>query len=305
MYEIENGIYRLGDAWLPSFLIVGRERVLQIDAGPAFMAPRYLEDIKKILGPKKGPDLLLFTHSHFDHVGGSPYLSRHFPSMRFGGSDYLHRLLSLERAMETIVALNLAMMEKYGKGDLIQGDLDYSRIKIDLPLKDGDTISIGGGSFIEVISTSGHTRDSLSYFIPSIEAVFTGEAVGILPGDDLWVAPEFLSSYEDYILSIERIRDIKPKIVIPGHHSIVKGELTERFFEISLANCMAFKEKIENLLQIDGMDEEKIIGKIKEDEYIRLRKGRQPEEAYLLNLRAQVRLIAREMKKRQSGGGGQ
>jgi len=297
--EIAKGLYRLGDRGLPAFLIVGTERIVQIDAGPAFMAPRYIQDIYSILGEGKGPDLLLFTHSHFDHMGGAPCLIRHFPAMRSGGSEHLQRFLSLDRARETMMMLNRSTMDRYGnEGDLLPEDLDYSGLRIDLILRDGDTIAIGGGAFLEVIATPGHTRDSVSYFLPSCEAIFTGEAIGIIPGDEFWVAPEFLSSYDDYLDSIMRVRDLRPKLIVPGHHSVVKGDDVERFFDVALSDCNAFREKIEELIAGGEMDEEEIVHRIKEEEYLKKRKGKQQEEAYILNLKAQVRLIAREMKKK-------
>jgi 2-aminobenzoylacetyl-CoA thioesterase len=297
MDEIVKGLYRLGRVRQPAFLVMGKYRIVQIDAGPTFMGPAYLNDIKELLGEERWPDYLFFTHSHFDHVGGAPYLLRHFPEMRLGGSRKLIKLLEQERVRETVAMLNQGLVKEYDKEkDFVHQDFDFSALKVDRVLKDGDVIHLGGGASIEVIATPGHTWDSLSFFLPHIKTMLTGEAMGIIPGDDSWVSAQFLSSYDDYICSIQRIREKEPRIIVLGHHHVMKEE-TEKFFDASLSDCKAFRKMIEKYLKEEQMDQEKVIQRIKEEEYLALRKGKQPEAAFLLNIKAQVKLIAKSMKK--------
>jgi len=72
-------------------------------------------------------------------------------------------------------------------------------------------------------------------------------------------------------------------------------EVTEKFFDVSLSDCRAFRKMIEQYLKEAQMDQENVIQRIKDEEYLTLRKGKQPEEAFLLNTRAQVKLIAKNM----------
>ena len=295
MDKIVEGLYRLGGVNQPAFLVMGKLRTAQIDAGPAFMGPAYLNDILELLGEGRWPDYLFFTHFHFDHVGSAPYLCRHFPEMKLGGSRKLIKLLKLKKVKETVAMLNKELVKNYNKEkDFVLQDFDYNTLKVDWVLKDGDVIDLGGGVLIEVIATPGHTWDSLSYFLPHSKTMLTGEAVGIIPGDDFWVAPQFLSSYDDYICSIRRIREKKPKVIVMGHHYVVK-EAAEKFLTASLSDCNAFRKKIEQYLKEEHMDQEKVIRRIKEEEYLTLRKGKQPEKAFLLNIMAQVKLIVKNM----------
>ena len=302
MDQILKGLYRLGSLEFPAFLVVGRHRVVQVDAGPTFMGPGYLQDIPKVLEKDKGPDFLFHTHSHFDHVGSTPFLQRHFPEIKIGGSETFARRLSQAKTGKTIGDLNRALVQKnHMDRAFIPGDFDYSLLRVEQILKDGDFVDLGGGVSLEVISTPGHTSDGLSFFLPHLEAVLAGDALGIMPGDDFWVAPQFLSGYEDYLDSIGRIRKRAPKTILLGHHSVVRQEESEKFFKTAVADCRAFRKMIEKYLKESRMNEEKVVQRIQADEYHTLRGGKQPEAAFLLNLTAQVRLIAIEMKKDRVG----
>jgi len=236
MDEIVKGLYRLGGVRQPAFLAMGKFRTVQIDAGPTFMGPAYLNDIKKLLGEGRWPDYLFFTHFHFDHVGSAPYLCRHFPEMKLGGSRKLINIFEQEKVRETVAMLNQGLVKKYDKEkDFVCQDFDYSTLKVDRVLNDGDVIDLGGGFSIEVIATPGHTWDSLSFFLPQSKTMLTGEAAGIIPGDDFWVSPQFLSSYDDYICSINRIREKKTKSY--RHGASLCGERGSR----KIFRCFSFR----------------------------------------------------------------
>lgn len=288
----------IGNIDLPTFLVQGENKSALIDAGMTYMGPRYIEDIESITGGK-GPDYLLYTHSHFDHVGATPRLLSRFPEMELCGHGYLFDVLAREKARHSIEELSRKMAERFAPdNNLSDGDFDFGVIKAGRALEDGEIIDLGGGITVEAIHTPGHTNDSVSYFIPHIRAVATGEAVGIPHGGDLYVAPEFLSSFDDYIDSIERVRKKGPEIILLGHQMIIQKAEIERYFDNAVKHAFELKEKIANRFKAGDMDMEGVVESIKEEEYLPLREGKQPEEAYLLNLRAQVRLIARKLSEK-------
>ena len=299
MNKIADRLYRLGDVHHPCFLITGTAKTALVDAGPAFMAPIYRDEIRQFMGAGRGPDALFLTHFHYDHIGGAPYLRRCFPTMEIGGSKKLGRLLARGKIVSRIAQLNRGLLDDHPHANVFRPeDFDYAALKIDNALQHGDLIDLGGGVVIEAIDSPGHTPDNLSFYLPHAEAIVAAEALGIIPGDEFWVAPQFLSSYEKYLESIERIRQRRPKILLLGHHQVVQGKDVDRFFEAAVADCRKYRKMIERFLQRENMAEDRAVSRVYSQLVRTLRRGRQPEEAFRLNLEVQVKVVARRMRLR-------
>jgi glyoxylase-like metal-dependent hydrolase (beta-lactamase superfamily II) len=292
MERIHDRLVILGDRNIPSFLLIGDERRALIDAGTAPLGPVYFEHLTRALGEHPRVDYILFTHSHFDHIGAAPYLLRRIPGLSPGAHPYLFKVLTRDGARRTIERLSRAGTEEaVASGALEEADFDYGMIMPGIELSDNDVIDLGGLT-IRVVATPGHTGDSLSYFVKPEGWVFTGEAVGIVPGEELYVGPEFLSSFSDYMDSLEKVKALHPTTIFTGHHTRIEQQDLERFFQAAKRDTENLREKIERYLLETDMDEASVVTRIKKEEYEDLRKSRQMEEAYVLNLTAQVRHIA-------------
>ncbi|MBN1882274.1 MAG: MBL fold metallo-hydrolase [Deltaproteobacteria bacterium] len=293
MERIHDRLVILGNRDIPSFLLIGDTKRALIDAGTADLAPLYLDDLTRALGDDPRVDLILFTHSHFDHIGAAPFLLRRVTGLTCCAHPYLFKVLTRDGARKTIERLSRKISKKAADaGGLQEADFNYGMIRPGITLSDDDVIDLGGIS-IRVVATPGHTGDSLSYFIEPTGEIFTGEAAGIIPGEELYVGPEFLSSYRDYMNSLEKIKALHPTTIFTGHHTRVEQRDLDRFFQAAIRDTKNLKEKIERYLLETDMDEAMVIARIKAEEYEDLRKSRQMEEAYVLNLTAQVRHIAR------------
>ena len=80
-------------------------------------------------------------------------------------------------------------------------------------LADGDVVRVGNLS-LTVLYTPGHSADHLCFLIPEDGAVFTGDLV-LGRGSSMVTYPE--GNVADYLRSLERLADLQPRLLFPGH----------------------------------------------------------------------------------------
>jgi glyoxylase-like metal-dependent hydrolase (beta-lactamase superfamily II) len=83
------------------------------------------------------------------------------------------------------------------------------------PLRDGMTFDLDGGLAIEVLATPGHTSDSVSFLVrDAVQALLTGDTI-LGRGTTVVAHPDGV--LEAYLSSLQRIRDLGPITLLPGH----------------------------------------------------------------------------------------
>ena len=82
-------------------------------------------------------------------------------------------------------------------------------------LEDGDTIDLGSGVRVQVLSTPGHSVDSLCYYLEEEGVLFTGDTLLGSSTTTVWDLGE-------YRRSLERLLELPNlKVICPGHGKIV------------------------------------------------------------------------------------
>jgi glyoxylase-like metal-dependent hydrolase (beta-lactamase superfamily II) len=80
-------------------------------------------------------------------------------------------------------------------------------------LGDGDAVNVGTLK-LTALHTPGHCADHLCFFMPADAAVFTGDLV-LGRGSSMVTYPE--GDVAAYLRSLDRLADLKPRILFPGH----------------------------------------------------------------------------------------
>ena len=141
--------------------------------------------------------MIVITHAHIDHIGGAQ---------------------KLKAATGAPVLMNSNDSELYAHIDVQAmwlGMDDPEVVEIDSSMADGDTLRVGSVEF-SVLHTPGHTRGSVSLWIPAEKKVAAGDtlfrdSIGRtdLPGGD---SRQILVSIREKLLPLP-----EDSIVIPGH----------------------------------------------------------------------------------------
>ncbi len=284
------GFHVLGWAQVPSYL-VDAPRPALFDAGLACLGRAYARDARAVLAGRD-PAYLFLTHVHFDHCGAAAGLKKAFPGLTIAASAKAAAILTRPNALALMARLNQEGRTRFEsqRPELI-GPEDFEPFTVDLVLADGQEIDLGGGTILQVLATPGHTWDFLSYWLPERGVLVASEAVGCTDHTG-YVVSEFLVDFAAYLASMRRLMELPIQVLCQGHTEVFTGPEVRPRLERGLSAALEFRAWVERLLDEEQGDEERVALRIKAGEYDRRPQPKQPEPAYLLNLRARVAHLA-------------
>ena len=140
---------------------------------------------------------IVVTHAHIDHIGGAQKLHRATGAPVYMNLD--------DEALQDALEIQAEWL----------GMETPEAVEIDVPANDGDRLVVGATEF-HVLHTPGHTRGSISLWIPGEKKLVAGDtlfrdSIGRtdLPGGD---GRQILRSIHDKLLPLP-----EDTVVIPGH----------------------------------------------------------------------------------------
>jgi 2-aminobenzoylacetyl-CoA thioesterase len=289
--KIAEGLYGIGMPELPAFLLTGGQPAL-FDAGTTFMGPRYLEGLKSHLGNENRLRFNFLTHSHFDHCGATPYLKRKISGLQAAAHPLAAQTFQKPNAVALIKSLCRDYEDQY-RSFIGDEDVSFDILHVDIMLEEGMEIDLSGGVSFKVIATPGHTRDSVSFFIPRLKALITGEAVGVFDRN-MTIHPEFLASYGDYLASLEKLASLDLDILMMSHYFTLTGEDARGYVAKSIERTKVFKARIEQALHESHGDRDAVVKRIYREDYEESGAILQESRPYLINLQAKIKAVAEQ-----------
>ena len=274
----------MGDIGFPSLLIHGVTPVM-FDAGISIMGPMYMKSLREHLNTRP-LELLCLTHSHYDHAGSCSLMKGLYPCLKIAGHVLARDVMKNPRALSTMKSLSDVYRQMLG---LAGPETEFFPPAIELLLKDGNVVDLGGEMTVRVLETPGHTRDSLSFFIEPLRAVVVGEALGVVQIDGN-ICPEFLTDFKAYVDSALKIINTDPEVIIMPHGPSLTGDDASTFLDGVLAAAYAWKDMIAESLHDTQGDIDLSTQRLFDRLYDPSRIG-QEMNAFRTNLRAKVACI--------------
>jgi glyoxylase-like metal-dependent hydrolase (beta-lactamase superfamily II) len=287
--KICDGLYSIGHHSFPAFLIMSDPPAL-FDSGLTISGPRYLKDLKEYLGNVNRIGYIFLTHSHYDHCGAIPFLKRNIKGVKIAASGLAANIFRKPKAIRLIQSLSKDYEEQLGN-QIRDENIFFDSIDVDVTLKDGDKFNLGDDWNIHVIATPGHTRDSVSYYIPKLKALIPGEATGVY-NSNFDIQSEFSSSYNDYVNSLEKLATLDIDILLLPHAHILTGGDAQGHIQKTLESAKVFKKRIDVFLNQFNGDQEDTVKAIFKEDYEDTQAVRQDERSFLINLAAKVKAVA-------------
>jgi len=131
-----------------------------------------------------------------------------------------------------------------------------------------------------------------SYYFPEQKILFASEAAGLRDnyGD---INPSFLSDYEAYVASLERLLPVEADWIFFAHRNAVSGEEAHRYIRNSLKATRLMRNRIEGYLDEADGDEKAVVDRIAKKDYEARYAALQARRPYMMNLQAKVHAVAR------------
>lgn len=206
-FQLENAI--------ASFIVETEEGPVIIETGPHSTFPQLLKELHKLGYQQSDVKHVLLTHIHFDHAGAA------WAFAASGATVYVHpvgwkhlqdptRLYgSAKRIYGDMMETLWGKMEKIPENQLIA-------------VPDEEIISIGGKDF-KALHTPGHASHHIAWQLDDV--IFTGDVAGakINNGPVSPPCPPPDIDLEAWLKSIERIRELNPRLLYLTHFGIVEN----------------------------------------------------------------------------------
>jgi glyoxylase-like metal-dependent hydrolase (beta-lactamase superfamily II) len=189
--------------WVNSVIIEGTHEVMLVDAQlTKTNAERVLLEIKET---RKPLSIIYITHEHADHFLGLEVFKEAYPGVRIIANSTV-----VDRA-------DKVYQQKIDKWQKILGSGATSRV-VAIEKFDGNFIAFDG-SKIEVLKhIQGDTDENSMLWIPGQRTLIAGDVVA--NNMHLYTAETDSKAREKWLNSLQKIRELKPSVVIPGHSKV-------------------------------------------------------------------------------------
>ena len=216
--QLAPSLHRIGSDLVNVYLIADSTGVTIVDAG----LPGLWDELEPELAAM-GRSLVdvrgvILTHGDTDHIGFAERLRR-----ERGVSVFVHELDATRARGEVKKQtswgkIKIGPLVRFLSYSARRGGLKITPVSEVATFTDGQVLEMPGAPV--VIHTPGHTPGSVAFHVPTVDAVFVGDAMTtghVLTGA---VGPQpapFTLDAEQALTSLDRLEGLPAKWVLPGH----------------------------------------------------------------------------------------
>jgi glyoxylase-like metal-dependent hydrolase (beta-lactamase superfamily II) len=228
--QLAPSLHRLGSSSLVnSYLVEEAGAITIIDAGLRGHWKDLLRELEAMGRSPADIRALLLTHGDVDHVGFAERLRQeHDVPVFVGAADAAEARGEVPKPKAVRDQMRLAPMARFLVYALTHGGLRTTPIKEVTPIAGATTLDVPGAP--RVIPLPGHTPGSVAYQMPSVDAIFMGDAMTTRSVTTGIVGPAlgpFTVDPARAVASLDALDDLSASWVLPGHGDAWTGGLPE------------------------------------------------------------------------------
>jgi len=222
--------------WTNSVIIEGEHEVMLVDAQlTKTNAERVLEEIKET---KKPLSIVYITHEHADHFLGLEVFREAYPGVR---------IIANSAVTDRI---NKVYQEKVDKWKKILGSGATSHVVV-IEKFDGNFIEFES-SRIEVLKdVQGDTGENTMLWIPGQRILISGDV--LFNGMHVYTAETDSKARGKWLNSLQKIRELKPLVVIPGHSKVGAPLDASTAVDFTENYLLAFEDELKKAKDPDSL----------------------------------------------------
>jgi glyoxylase-like metal-dependent hydrolase (beta-lactamase superfamily II) len=189
--------------WTNSVIIEGTHEVMLVDAQlTKTNAERVLQQIKQT---KKPLSIIYITHEHADHFLGLEVFKEAYPSVRIIANSAV------------VDRINKVYQLKIDKWKTILGSGATSHV-VAIEKFDGDLIRFESSKIEILKNIQGDTDENTMLWIPGQRILIAGDV--LFNNMHVYTAETDSKARGKWLNSLNKIRELKPSVVIPGHSKV-------------------------------------------------------------------------------------
>jgi len=188
------------------------------------------------------PDMIIATHSHWDHVQAIPFLCQR---AKKEGKEI--EILASAAAIPNLRDQSYNDIFKTGPFNNIEEEIT--------PLKEGDIIDLDGIT-LKVFEANGHMDDEIALLDEKNNNLFVGDVLGMKVADNVFVPPFMPPKWdqEAYFKTIDKFKKIDYETLSLNHFGYYYGNEVKSILDESLANTEQFWNDFEeNIIHIEDI----------------------------------------------------
>jgi len=250
----EKGIRR-GIGAPNTVIVKGEKETLLIDPGVwTHQLKQFRKCFRKNLLTLSEIKKVCFTHHHLDHIILGYYFQKNnnaelychekekegIENKAIHHSNLFEGYLFLQKEMTFLPKwiMDLGIRYVFGR---------YRKMKITSTIKEGEMLDFEIP--IEVVSLPSHTPGSVGYYFPESKTIAVGDLIDLESGICLDLNSP-ISSFENGINALEKLKERNIEILIPGHGPIIQGkEDCQELLNQRLETSLDLRQKTLNFLE--------------------------------------------------------
>lgn len=215
-YHIFRVVTRRSNAYLISY---GGRNIL-VDTGTKPYYNRLLKNINSIITYRECIDMVVLTHTHFDHCQNASRLKRDKGSLILASSyesEYTKKgYTPIPKGIMPFSKFVSRIGEQFGSTFF-----SYPSFSVDIEVNDEYTLDCYELD-IKIIATPGHSAGSISLIVDN-EIALVGDAMfGVFNNS---ILPPFANNKMQMLESWQKLFETRCRLFLPGHGNIIDKEM--------------------------------------------------------------------------------